>query len=112
MAYQTPESVKRYRQSDKGKVASRNQCLKKMHGITTDDYNRMFAFQLGRCAGCLSPTPGSSRVKHFFVDHDHATGKIRGLLCATCNMGIGNLKDDPSLMRRLAEYVEAHKRGA
>jgi len=44
------------------------------------------------------------------VDHCHATGRIRGLLCAKCNQAIGLMKDNPIFLRRAADYVERHAR--
>jgi hypothetical protein len=44
----------------------------------------------------------------FHIDHDHKSGKVRGLLCSCCNTGIGFLKDDPRIMRKAADYVERH----
>lgn len=71
----------------------------------------MLADQDGRCAGCqgelilrLHETNNSGQ--DLVVDHCHETGKVRGLLCRTCNMGLGQLKDDPARLRRLADYVE------
>jgi hypothetical protein len=58
------------------------------YGITVADYDDMFKIQGGKCAICKSP---SARGKgRFHVDHDHATGKIRGLLCHTCNTSLAH----------------------
>lgn len=45
------------------------------------------------------------------IDHDHATGRVRGVLCANCNTSLGLMKDDPSLLRRAADYLEAGSEG-
>jgi hypothetical protein len=61
------------------------------------------AAQGGRCAICGTDTPGT--VQRFFaMDHDHETGEMRGLLCYRCNIGIGNLADDPDRLEAAARY--------
>ena len=59
----------------------------------------MLAAQEGRCAICNNPAK--------CVDHDHATGKVRGILCAGCNRALGFMFDKPALLRRGAEYLES-----
>lgn len=66
-------------------------------------FELLYEQQDGRCEGCSGPLlPGPTT----HVDHDHTTGKVRGLLCKTCNMGMGLLKDSPDVLRRLAAYLE------
>lgn len=65
-------------------VLRRRSHLMVTYGITLEDYDRMLAAQGGACKACGSTSPG--RRKHFDVDHDHATGEIRGLLCSPCNL--------------------------
>ncbi len=77
-----PEKYKSYNKSVKEKIYSIS--LIKKYGITIDRYNEVFDKQNGVCAICKKPTK-----KKLFVDHDHQTGKVRGLLCSGCNMGIG-----------------------
>lgn len=60
--------------------------------------------QGGKCAICKSA--GSGKLH---VDHCHESGKVRQLLCNTCNGGLGLFKDNPELMRVAAQYVEKHK---
>lgn len=66
--------------------------LKRLYGITTEDYAAMNEAQHGQCAIC--ERSGSSRGRRLAVDHDHATGKIRGLICDTCNVKIISLAFD------------------
>jgi hypothetical protein len=61
----------------------------------------MFEAQSGLCAICRT-------APALHVDHDHATGKVRALLCFNCNGGLGQFKDDPAVLREAAEYVRFH----
>jgi hypothetical protein len=80
----------------------RDQYLRNTFGMTLAEYEALLAKQGGVCAICGHPP------KHLLaVDHDHANGKVRGLLCTPCNTGIGHLKDSPIRMRRAAEYIES-----
>jgi hypothetical protein len=76
------------------------------YGITLDEYERRFAYQNGVCAICSLPQ-NSTRNQRLCVDHDHDTGAIRGLLCDTCNRGIGLLKDDARILDRAALYLRS-----
>ena len=82
--------------------------LKYKYGITIDDYNAMLAKQKGICAtdGCLNDGSEDKRRRRLFVDHCHTTGKVRGLLCCTCNRVLGMMKESPELIRGLAKYIE------
>jgi len=77
------------------------------YGLTLADYDRMHAEQDGRCAICGRTDAGRHLQAHFSVDHCHDTGVVRGLLCHPCNLGIGYLQDDPTIMRAAAAYVAA-----
>lgn len=72
--------------------------IKKKYGITLEEYAGM---KLGGCQVC-----GSQEVLH--IDHDHTTGKVRGCLCNHCNIALGHMKDNPVLLRKLADYIESH----
>lgn len=74
------------------------------YGITADEYTRMVAAQGGGCAICGATECDDGRRLH--VDHCHETGKVRGLLCAACNHGLGKFRDSPLLLRRAVEYLE------
>lgn len=75
--------------------------LKKIYGITTEDYNSMLAAQGGRCATCGS-LPDKRALD---VDHCHTTGKVRGLLCAHCNTTLGKVRDDPKILQSMIDYL-------
>jgi hypothetical protein len=81
--------------------------LKVDYGLTLEDYARMLAKQGGLCALCGGKRTGSN-YKHLAVDHDHKTGRVRGLLCHNCNLVLGHLKDDVRLMRRAIAYLQIH----
>ena len=83
-----------------------NAYYKRKYGITLADYNQMFSDQGGACAICNTHQCATGRA--LAVDHDHQTGKVRGLLCQACNTAIGKLKDDPELIKKAAEYVASH----
>jgi len=85
-------------------ATQRDWVLRTKFGITLLKYNEMLASQGGLCRGCSAP---SSAKGTLHVDHDHKTGRVRGLLCVACNTAIGLLQDDPSLCRRMADYLES-----
>lgn len=100
---------KTWRERNPDKI--KNTELKKMYGITLDEYNRMSAAQWHRCAICEQQetrVDKAGAVRFMPVDHCHKTGKIRALLCTSCNTALGGFKDDPSLLRKAAEYIEKH----
>jgi hypothetical protein len=85
--------------------ARRRWTLKKLYGMTQADYDALLVSQDGKCAICQTDSPGGPGNK-FHVDHDHATGRVRGLLCHHCNTGLGNLYDDPVRLRAALRYLE------
>jgi hypothetical protein len=85
-----------------------NNSLKFHYGITLDDYNLMLEKQGGVCAIC-GGVEINKRQKRLFVDHNHITGKVRGLLCLNCNTVVGHCKEDVSYLAKAIEYIEIHK---
>lgn len=75
-------------------------------GLTPEAYVALVEAQGGGCAVCGVERCGDGRRLH--VDHDHTTGRVRGVLCAECNTSLGKMRDDPSLLRRLADYAEGN----
>ena len=107
IAQVTPYTNRRYQLRKRDPQFSRQ--LKSIHlrrayGITHDEFDAMVARQGHRCAICRR------RKKRLVVDHDHRRGRVRALLCDTCNAALGGLQDDPELMRRAAAYIEYHGR--
>lgn len=87
--------------------------LRRMYGLEVEDYFALLDNQGGCCAICKAKTPGNrhykrnGKIEMFHVDHCHATGLVRGLLCGSCNRAIGYLKDDPELALRVSEYLSS-----
>lgn len=96
--------MRRWRETNKPRVIAirRKSNLKTRFGITVEQYETMFLNQNGRCAIC-GREPDLQRLH---VDHDHKTGRVRGLLCMTCNTALGKFSDDPELLRKAIEYLE------
>jgi len=92
----------------KNKERLRELRLVKQFGITEAKYAEMLAQQLGRCALCPA-TRFDSRWERLAVDHCHTSGKIRRLLCARCNLLIGNSGEDDALLERMASYIREHR---
>jgi hypothetical protein len=73
-------------------------------GMTPEKYDRMLTRQQGACRICGNP---ASSNKKLCVDHRHATGWVRGLLCFKCNIGLGYFDDSPRRLVRTAMYIVA-----
>ena len=81
--------------------------LRRKYGISLADYDAMVASQKGGCAVCGGPPPSK---RYFSVDHDHATGAVRGLLCQKCNTLVGYFEKTPDLiMFKTRLYISAAK---
>ena len=73
------------------------------YGLTEAAYNSMVLAQTGRCAICLRPS-------NLVIDHDHATGAVRALLCGNCNTALGLLGDDPNRIDNAAQDLRLHRK--
>lgn len=78
--------------------------LKTRYGITPEQYTILLTMQRGVCAICQKP-PFRVRLA---IDHDHKTGKIRGLLCRRCNCGIGNARESTAILAMMIAYLMEH----
>jgi hypothetical protein len=82
-----------------------------LYGMTDEQYAALMETQDGRCAICRT-TEWTGHHKRPHVDHDHATGRVRGILCHDCNLGLGKFKDDPDLLRAAIVYLEGSSASA
>jgi hypothetical protein len=87
------------------KQCSRNYQLSWRYGVSDEDYSKLLIKQNGLCAICKTPNAGD-RINFFHVDHDHKTGKVRGLLCNNCNGGIAYLQEDLKILQSALEYLK------
>lgn len=90
---------------DGGKLTWRKRHLERTYGLTEDEYNALLTAQNGVCAICCGVPKGR---RSLVVDHDHKTGKVRGLLCSPCNTGLGGFRDSRMRMRTAIAYLEKY----
>jgi len=85
------------------KEASHGRWILKTYGITSEQYEALYEAQGGSCYICQR---AKGITKKLAVDHDHATGFVRGLLCSTCNKILGHFRDDWETSHRVCKYLE------
>ncbi len=78
----------------------------RFYGMTPADYALMLKAQNDKCAIC--GRLNGSQKRRLCVDHHHGSKLVRGLLCGSCNTGIGLLQEQPNLLRAAANYLERH----
>jgi len=95
-----------YARSNKDKIQPllAGYALKRRYGISVEEYEALLINQNYKCAICSIEQCPSGR--NFAVDHNHTTGKIRGLLCSNCNTSLGRMKDSKQLLQKAIEYLE------
>lgn len=96
-----PQNQTKYRYPKSPK--SRKKDVLAKHGMTLQSFETLKELQGNRCAICEVLEGGP---RGFYIDHDHTTNKVRGLLCQHCNSGIGFLKDNISILRSAIKYLE------
>ncbi len=90
--------------------AQRRKQVAKIYGMTEDDYYELLDFQGNKCAICGQQETNKSNVggkRHMSIDHNHETGVVRGILCSKCNSMLGYARDNPEILRKGADFVEA-----
>lgn len=78
--------------------------LKRKYNLTQEEYTILSKKQGDVCGICKSSETGY-QTKYMYVDHNHETGKVRGLLCNKCNFGLGNFKDQIELLKNAIKYL-------
>jgi len=125
-----PERVKQYEDARRGKrrkyknewakrnpariAASEMRRVLKRYGLTVDGYNQLVTGQKGLCAVCQRPpdvrrSPKGKPYWRLVVDHCHATGKVRALLCSSCNGLLGLARDSINVLEQAIEYIRRHQ---
>jgi hypothetical protein len=87
---------------------TKNRRLRRLYGITIEEYTQMFKKQKGVCAICSKEETSkhqNGKVKVLSVDHNHITGEIRQLLCNNCNVAIGLIGDNLPLVKKITNYL-------
>ena len=103
---QNRRSIAKWRAKHPDEAAAHRRAERSRGLVSPEEYDRMVWDQLGLCAICLR-VPGGP----FHIDHDQATGRVRGLLCRSCNIALGLMQDDPERLRRAAAYVQDYATG-
>lgn len=100
------EQNKKYKQKNNGRNY-KNSVFKCAFGITLEKYEKFQKEQQNRCAICNQEETATNQygIKNLAVDHNHSTGRVRGLLCAKCNMALGLLNEDISIMSKMITYI-------
>lgn len=98
------EASYRVKHAAKRKVQMREWRLKKVFGLSVEEFDSMLQNQNGTCAICHTPEP--TGVGNWHVDHCHTTGRIRGLLCSKCNHVLGLVNDDRSTLLSAINYLD------
>jgi hypothetical protein len=95
---------KRWMEANRDRRLGRSR--KRRYGISESDFKSMLEKQGHKCACCGGDKPTTKWGWH--VDHCHATGKVRGILCHHCNVAIGCARDSPDRLRKMALYLDSH----
>jgi hypothetical protein len=110
--YNTSEHGKavreRYRQSGRLAESFKRHDLKRYYGLTVEEWTAMFERQGRKCAVCGSTDPGRKNGQ-WSTDHDHSKGRghARGIVCNSCNLVMGHVKDSTKRLQQIIDYLEA-----
>lgn len=103
------------RRQDIYNMKGREKNFMQVHGVSYAQRDQMYADQNGLCLICKEAgnidllAKGASTKGRLFIDHCHDTGKVRGLICNACNIGLGVFKDNPEILEQATVYLRKHK---
>ncbi len=100
------QNLMRYHTNHKTKLAYKTASYRhriKSYGLSEEDYLSLLSACNSVCSICQVPTDNT-----LHIDHCHKTGKVRGLLCTTCNTCLGLARDNPDLLHKMISYLEIH----
>lgn len=80
--------------------------VKQTYGISIERVHEMYKDQKGLCGICEKHFEFISKHKGLYIDHDHSSGKVRGLICSSCNSLLGCAKDDIKILKKAIEYLK------
>lgn len=95
----------KWQQDERNKEAIRFYYIKRTYGITKEDWLKLLQKQNNCCNICKET---SDDLGFFYTDHDHSTGKVRGLLCHNCNTILGHAKDNINILEKAILYLKAN----
>ena|ERR1700693_4932804 len=99
-----PHKKKEYR--EKRKEYTKLRLIQIKYGLSPKEYKELFNQTNNECPVCNVIFYSNGNGSHACVDHNHTTGKIRGIICRNCNVALGNTKDNPKILRALIEYLK------
>lgn len=99
----TNERSAKAKQTPEYKATAKVYWMKRRYGLTPSQADELLAAQGDKCGCCGAMEPGNKNG--WCVDHDHATGKIRAILCHGCNVGLGAFKDSPERLTLAQQYL-------
>lgn len=113
MQSRCPNCRREKRRKEYNTEKTRERALRKLYGITPQEFRKMFALQEGRCAICRVKVtrrvdPSEAKAPHANIDHCHDSGRVRGILCPACNRGLGSFEDDIDRLTAAIEYLKKH----
>lgn len=101
------EKKKIWRDNNRDILNSRSLFIR--YKITQEQYNKLYNEQNGKCSICNNVETNkhqNGNIKKLSVDHNHKTGKIRGLLCWRCNLVLGKINEDINISTKITEYIQ------
>lgn len=108
-----PDWERQYKEKNLDRIglANRKSYIKRTYGLTWEQFEALIEKQKGTCAVCRT-RPVSTEIRRrgenraSTVDHDHVTGKVRGVLCTPCNLLLGYAQDDPVILQQAIDYLK------